>query len=263
MQDLKVLSPSRIERLLELACAYNVPLVISTESKGETYQYKSRMLDIRRKPSANTLIIDHPVTSGPAIALKPDTLISVFFALERDRYLFESSVCGKTSFALSSRKEISVLEITYPNMLSSGDRRSYYRVPAPATKPISVDCGLVSGTADWYIQEPGSWNFPSHVQLQGHIIDISVGGMLLMVEQSDVRIPAVGTRLGLRFSLAPDETPVTLKGVVKRIEQKATDRRIGIQFIDTDEKFEYKLSINRLYRYVADRQRDIIKSGGK
>jgi len=263
MKDLKVLSPSRIERLLELACAYNVPLFITAESGEKTYQYNSRMLERKKKPSANALIIDHPFTSGPAIALKPGIRISVSFALDDDWFLFESAIRGKTDFALANRKKIAAFEIAYPNMLSGGDRRSYYRVPAPMSEPISIQCGTIGGISDWFVQEAGAWNFPSHLRFEGRILDISVGGMLIGIEKLDRSIPDVGTKLGLRFSLAPNETPVTLKGAIKRIEKGSTGRnRIAVQFIDTAEKFEYKLSINRLYRHVAEQQRELTKSGG-
>ncbi|UCD58493.1 MAG: PilZ domain-containing protein [Candidatus Hydrogenedentota bacterium] len=260
-----VVSPSRIERLLELASAYNVPLLVTTESRGNTYRYKSRMLEMRVLPGRNTLIIDHPITDGPAIALTRDTPVTVFFALDRNRLVFDSRVIGKSTFTLAIHRETTALEITYPNVLKSGERRSYYRVPVPKGKPISTECGMIADVSDWVVQEPGAWNFPSSAQFEGRIVDISVGGILLAIRKTGKNIPKVGTKLGLRFSVAAGETPIVLKGIVRRIlEGPSTEENtIGVEFIDTAEEFEYKLAINRLYRYVAERQRQIGKSGTK
>ncbi|RJP71561.1 MAG: hypothetical protein C4532_07315 [Candidatus Abyssobacteria bacterium SURF_17] len=263
MEEPEVVSPSRIERLLDLASVYNVPLSITAESRDKLYRYKSRMLDFRKAPGSNTLIIDHPVTDGPAIALVPDTRITVYFALDRKRFLFESTVVRKVSFTLASRRKISALEIAYPNALASGQRRSYYRVSVPSGKLVSVECGVVSGRTDWFVQEPGTWNFPSRVQFEGRIVNVSVGGILLAVKDAARGVATVGTKLGLWFSLAPNETPVVLKGIVRRVDRASSGEEdtVAIEFIDTAEKFEYKLAINRLFRYVAERQREIIKTG--
>lgn len=265
MEESEVVSPSRIERLLELACVYNIPLSITTESRDRMYRYKSRMLEMNKAPGARSLIIDHPVTDGPAIALKPETVITVFFALDRERFIFETQVLRKTTFALASRRKISVLEIAYPNVLYSGERRMYYRVPVPMGKPISVECGVIGDVGDWLVQEPGTWNFPSHIRFDGRILNLSVGGMVLAVKEGGSSTARMGTKLGLRFSLAHDETPISLKGIIRRMGRKAStgEETVAIEFIDIAEKFDYKLAINRLYRYVAERQREIIKSGAK
>ncbi|MBI5117548.1 PilZ domain-containing protein [Candidatus Poribacteria bacterium] len=257
----EILSPSRIEGLLEIACAYNVPLFIAAESRGKTYRYKSRMLEVKKTEDARSVVIDHPVTDGPAIALSPNVAVVVFFAVDKSRFFFDAQVQRKTLFALASHKKVPALEISYPNAIKSGQRRAYFRVPVPLGKPIAVEVGAISGMSDWLAQEPGTWNFPSHVHFEGRILNISVGGMLLSVNEGTKTIPRVGTKLGLRFSVAPDETPIMLKGIIRRKERRDSAKvdAIGIEFIDTAEKFEYKLAINRLYRYVAERQREMLK----
>ncbi len=261
----EILSPSRIERVLELASAYNTPLFITAEARGKTYRYKSRMLEVKKTGDAHTLVIDHPVTDGPAIALIPNISISVFFAINNERFLFEANAHRKTVFTLAGHRKVPALEITYPNTIKSGQRRAYYRVPIPIGKPISVEVGSLGGINEWLAQEPGAWNFPTRVRFEGRILNISVGGMLLAIKEGARSVPRVGTKLGLRFSLAPDETPVVLKGIVRRREKRDSVNvdAIAIEFIDTTEKFEYKLAVNRLYRYVAERQRETIKSETK
>jgi c-di-GMP-binding flagellar brake protein YcgR len=261
----EILAPSRIDGLLEIACAYNVPLFIAAESRGKIYRYKSRMLDVKKTDDARSVVIDHPVTDGPAIALTPNVAIIIFFAVDKSRFFFDAQVQRKTLFALASHRKVPALEISYPNAIKSGQRRAYYRVPIPIGKPIAVELGAISDMSDWLAQEPGTWNFPTHIRFEGSILNISVGGMLLSVNEGTKTIPRVGTKLGLRFSISPDETPILLKGIIRRKERRdsANVDAVGIEFIDTSEKFEYKLAINRLYRYVAERQREMLKTETK
>lgn len=250
-------STSRIERLLELACAYNVPLLITIESRDAIFRYKSRMLEMQKAVDGDSLIIDIPMTDGPAIALKPGVNVNVFFALNEKRYLFESVVLRKATLTLASKRKTPAIEISYPNILRIADRRQHVRVSIPLGRPISVQCGVVGDKADWLAQEPGTWNFPSRLRFEGRIVNVSVGGMLLATTGKTGAAARVGVKLGMRFALAPNESPIALKGIIRRVEQgdSAGETRIGIEFIDTNEKFDYKLAINRLYRYVAERQK--------
>lgn len=263
MREPEVVSPARVERLLELASVYNVPLTITAEANDMTYRYKSRMLEMRKISSVRQLVIDHPVTDGPAIALTPGTPITVFFALNNDRFFFESKILRKSTFTLAGKRSVAAFEITYPNLLKNGQRRMFFRVSVPQGKPICVECGVIGNKKEWLAQEPGAWNFPTHIEFEGRIVNISVGGVLLAVKNSGGPAPVVGTKMGMRFALKSDETPIVLKGIVRRIEDRPSgeENRFGIEFIDIGEKFEYKLAINRLYRYVAERQREILASG--
>jgi hypothetical protein len=100
------------------------------------------------------------------------------------------------------------------------------------------------------------------VLFEGRILNVSVGGMLLAIKKTFSAIMVVGARLVVRFAVKPDESPLVLKGIIRRIEERGPEEDgLGIEFIDTAEKFEYKLAINRLYRYVAERQREVLAAG--
>ena len=225
MEDRALASPSRIERTLELACAYNAPLSIHAESGDDIYRYKSRMLDMRKARGSRSLVIDQP----------------------------------------ASRRKISALEISYPNVLKSGQRRAYFRVPIPLRAPIDVDCTVVGEVAGKAVENEDAGNALLRPRLRGRTINISVGGMLIVLEEGATDLADVGTKLALQFSLEKNETPIRLSAIIRRLEKKsATDQfRMGIEFVDIDVTFENKLAVNRLYRYVAERQREIIQSGSK
>ena len=265
MEDQALASPSRIERTLELACAYNAPLSINAESGDDIYRYKSRMLDMRKARGSRSLVIDQPASEGPAIALRPNIQITLFFAIEQGRYAFDSVVLRKTEFTLGNRRKISALEISYPNVLKSGQRRAYFRVPIPLRAPIDVDCTVIGEVAGKTVENEDAGNALLRPRLRGRTINISVGGMLIVLEEGATDLADVGTKLALQFSLEKNETPIRLSAIIRRLEKKsATDQfRMGIEFVDIDVTFENKLAVNRLYRYVAERQREIIQSGSK
>jgi c-di-GMP-binding flagellar brake protein YcgR len=264
-EDPALASPSRILRLLELACAYNSPLSIHSELNDEIHQYKSRMLDLKEISGLKTIIIDQPIADGQAAPLRPDAEIILFFAIEQGRYAFDSTILKKTNFELTEQRKVLALEITYPNVLKSGQRRAYFRVPVPIRMPIHMNCLVVADFTYGEEEEESGPKLAPRGRLKARVIDLSVGGMLVVFEEGDTPLVAVGTKLTLEFSLEKHETPIRLNSVVRRLIRKTAREqlRAGIEFVDINKTFEFKLAVNRLYKYVAERQREILQSGSK
>jgi c-di-GMP-binding flagellar brake protein YcgR len=265
MAESDIVSPSRIERLLDLACAYTVPLSVVTEARGEVCRYESRMLEMERDPDAKHLIIDLPITDGPAIALIPDTPITLHLAVGGKRFMFESAVMGKATHEFEGRRKAPALRITYPNVLKSGNQRAFYRVSVPEEGPISVEADIAFDIAGPPDRDNGATRSKPVGGITGTMLNLSVGGALLAVDSLEADIPVEGTDLDLRIVVAEDEAPLKLKGAVRRIEgeQAGENLRLGIEFIETDERFEYKLALNRLYKYIAERHRKLVQSRAK
>ncbi len=265
MEDPALASPERIEQLLELACAYNAPLALQAELDEQIYRYKSRMLDVTGEADSKSVIIDQPVSDGPVATLRPGYDITLFFALEQGRYAFDARILKRTEYELGNHKKTQALEIAYPNALKSGQRRSYYRVTVPVRRPIHVDCIVIS-EIDLRADGDGASRASRHKgQMHARSIDVSAGGLLVAFESGDIGLAEVGTRLVLEFTLTPGEAPLKLKAVIRRIMRKsaAEQLRAGLEFIDVDEAVESKLAVNRLYKYVAEIQREILQTGLK
>ena len=261
MEKAEILSPSRIERLLEVACAYSAPLSLATESRGEKYEYTSCMLEESRGSGTKHLIIDYPVTDGPAIAFKPGMDITLSFTIEQGQFTFDSTVIRKTTFALQNRRETAALEIEYPNALRHGQRRDHFRVPIPLKQPIEVKGETIAEADDLDSKTLSMADTQKTGRFKGKMVNISVGGILMSLKNADDIPIEIETKVLVIFSLAENETPLELKGIVRRIDEgdSAEEQNIGIEFIDTEETFESKLAINRLYKYVAERQRQMLR----
>jgi c-di-GMP-binding flagellar brake protein YcgR len=223
------------------------------------------MLDMKETSGSRSIIIDQPVADGPAVPLRPDVEITLFFAIERGRYAFDSTILKRTNFELGERRTVRALEISYPNVLKSGQRRAYFRVPIPLRMPIHVDCLVVADFTQEETEDESTLKLPPKDQLKARTVNLSVGGMLVAFKEGDTHLANVGARLSLKFSLARNETPIRLNGVVRRVVKRTAREQVqaGIEFVDIDEAFEYKLAINRLYKYATERQREILESGSK
>ncbi len=256
----EILSPSRIERILEMACAYNAQLSVSTESRGETYHFTSHMIEISDIPGAKHIIINYPITDGPAVALKADMELTLSFAVDEGQFTFESTVIRKGALPLKGRPDMTVLEISYPNLLKHSQRRDHLRVSIPTEGPIQATCTIIAAHSG---EEPEKAGASSHgeAQFEGNIENISVGGVLLSVkEEPAITSLRAGVTLLLRFLLVESETPIELMGIVKRMydEDSIGERQVAIEFTNTEETFEYRLAVNRLYKYIAERQRQML-----
>jgi c-di-GMP-binding flagellar brake protein YcgR len=218
------------------------------------------MLEESREPGSKYLMIDYPVTDGPAIALKPKMDITLSFTIEQGQFTFESAIIRKSTITLKNRRETAVLEIEYPNALKHSQRRDHFRVPIPIKQPIEVKGETFAETDESDSRKLSMADTQKTGRFKGKMMNISVGGILISLKNvADIPLDA-DTVVLIKFSLAEDETPLELKGIVRRIgeENANAEQRVGIEFIDTEESFESRLAINRLYKYVAERQRQIL-----
>lgn len=243
-----------------MACAYNAHLSVVTESRGKTYHFNSRMLKVSDIPDTKHVIISYPITDGPAVSLKPKMEVTLSFAVDEGQFAFESQVIRKTVLPLKNRPDMTVLEISYPNILKHSQRRDHFRVSIPTEEPIQATCDLIDPHSGEDTEDVSAGS-QGDVRFEGNIVNISVGGVLLGVrEESIITLLGGGVTLLLRFSLIENETPIELMGLVRRIydESSAGEREVAIEFTGTEETFEYRLAINRLYKYIAERQRQML-----
>jgi c-di-GMP-binding flagellar brake protein YcgR len=242
-----------------MACAYELPLSVVIESRGETYRYESCMVETSGTSAAKNLIIDYPVTDGPAVAIKPEMEMTLSFTIDEGQLVFNSTVMRKTTRMRRERGETVVLEIEYPNILKHSQRRDHFRVPIPLRKQIHAECILVGDDTTQTSKGKRKKGSEKGVHFEGTIINISVGGVLMAVEDVTDIPMKTGASLVLSFSLAKNETPLELRGVVRRLEKGESDtsRKLAVEFIETEETFEHRLAVNRLYRYVTERQREM------
>jgi c-di-GMP-binding flagellar brake protein YcgR len=265
LEEAEILSPSRIERVLEMACTYGVSLSVVAISHDKTYHFRSRMLEMLLMPETRHIIIEYPTTDGPAIALKPHMDITLSFTIDEGQFGYESKVIRKTSVPVKGRPDMAVLEISYPNVLKHSQRRDHFRISIPTGRAVRVTCRIIGPNDSMSFENAKMTGHQPNVQFNGQIVNLSGGGMLMAIEKAPDISLDTGTELLMSFSLVQNETPIEINGIVRRVHEKnpPQEREVAIEFIGTGEIFEYKLAINRLYKYIAERQRRMTDTHGR
>jgi len=246
--------PSIVYEQLNQACSLNAPADIRIFKGRIAHTYKSRLYEIDERTRERCVVIDIPTEEGRFVALPRGTEIEVHFATGSERFLFEASVQGKSTFSLANGSKVRVLLISYPQVLENSQRRAYYRVSPPSSRPI-----LVRMTTFKY-KKDGKWTYDERLEaLRVQLVDISAGGIAVRVPKGQSRDISTDTRLKLAFKLAPEEDEIKLVGMVKHSRDDFVDRTMrimGIQFVDVEDSPEGIRYIDRIFAYVADIQRE-------
>jgi len=245
--------PSLVREHLNLACSLNAPADVRIFKGRTPYTYKSRLYEISEHAGNECVVIDIPTEEGHFVALPRGSDVEIHFAAKSDRFLFEARVLGKSKFALVSSK-VPVLLVSYPRVLENSQRRAYYRVSPPSSKPVPVRMSTFKH------KEGGKWTYEERLAaLRSQLLNISAGGIAARVPKDQSRDMKVGTRLKLAFKLEPDEEEMKLTGMVRNSRDDLVDRAmqiLGIQFVDVEQSPEGRQWIDRIFVYVAGIQRD-------
>ncbi len=246
-------NPSLVYEHLNLACALNAPADIRVFKGKIAYTYKSRLYDISKHAGKQRVVIDIPTEEGRFVSLRRGTEIEIHFAARSDRFLFDAKVLDRSTFALASSK-VPVLLVSYPEVLENSQRRAYYRVSPPSSKPVPVRLTTFKHRKD------GRWTYEERLEaLRAQLMNISAGGIAARLPKDQSKDIDVGARLKLAFRLEPEEDEIKLMGMVRHSREDLVDRAmkiLGIQFVDLEQSSEGRQYIDRIFAYVAEIQRE-------
>lgn len=245
--------PSLVHEHLNLACSLNSPADVRAFRGKTAYTYKSRLYDIGEHAGKRCVIIDIPTEEGRFVAVPRGDEVEVHFAARSDRFLFDAKVLDRSTFALAS-SEVPVLLVSYPEVLENSQRRAYYRVSPPSSKPIPVRLTTFKH------KEEGRWTYEERLEaLRAQLMNISAGGVAARVPRDQSKDIDIGTRLKLVFRLESDEDEIRLMGLVRHSREDLVDKAmkiLGIQFVDVEQSSDGRRYIDRIFAYVAEIQRE-------
>ncbi len=237
---------------MRAAVEYNLPCEIWVDSRGYPVQAKSRFFTLQAGAEAPSVIVEAPVSDGTILPLRPGQEVEVYFRVDDTRYMYQATVLKRGEFPLSSGQAARALEITYPQRLSRGQKRAYYRVPVSRLHPVELRYGLVDRKTPDPVVRPS-------VLFRGRteVIDLSAGGVAFDLPERNRLLVRPGNRLICEFSLPNDER-LTLHGRVAHRYALRGERalRYGLQFIDIHRQLNFKVAHDRLLRYVVEVQRE-------
>lgn len=97
---------------------------------------------------------------------------------------------------------------------------------------------------------------------KGLLTDLGGGGLGFRIPEGRSLLIGVGTRLSLSFRLPADDEQIKVLGRIcfslRRPELR--EAFFGVQFTELDSDVEYKRNVDRILRFVAERQRQSLSN---
>jgi hypothetical protein len=243
--------------ILSEAAARGVPLVLSVACAGAPRHYKSRFLKmsgdglwIESVPEAGTLLLE---LAGACQAA------SVAVKSERSKFLFTTLLLsGPERFHLHAggRETVAALRLGLPQELKTIQRRAAYRT---RVRPMDLSARAWRiGPEAVLTEEP-----PELQQLGAEPIDISVGGLGILLRPLCGQAPVVTPGERLRVELISEEGTVLLEGRLRGggDSEEADALLAGIQWVlPHDSRKSAQLTIH-LEKLVNRLQRQELRRG--
>lgn len=230
---------------LDSLCAANHPCeVVRRSDETSVPPGKARFLDL----ADDTLVIDHPTTSGKRLSVSEGEEIEVFFNRDGACWGFSSRVRKRSGQLVCGSNVVQTLELSRPDQIRRIQRRECYRVHFyPALRP---NLRIIGEEAD---QEP----------LDGTLLDLSESGCAVILPEETRALLSVGEYYEVRFELGGELGEYSIVGQVRRIEDPATSGGIvvGVAW-QLDESFVESRKVRmRLAQFIAAEQRRRMRRG--
>ncbi len=184
----------------------------------------------------------------------------MFFEFKGFRYLFNSEVIEHTKFKINNRG-IYALKITLPSELKDGERREYFRVGLPMKPQVIVKFNITKREDKLPIMSSVLDHQPE--VFEGIMIDVSGGGFAIKaVEGSKMleRNLGRGDMINAKFMLKKGYDEMEIYSVLRnKHKYEGTEILIwGFTFITGNKNKLLKKHINKIMRYVTERQRELM-----
>lgn len=206
------------------ACARNLPAELHIQQPdGDVVSAWARMLGCQ-----NELVqLDQPHAGSGSITLAPRQRVKVFLYVRGKRYRFHSAVAEpRARIRLNERMVVTGIALEWPSELVEAQRREDFRVSIAGAHDIPVRFhGLT-------VPAPGP--VPLDVsRFQGRIVDVSAGGMAVLIARTELRTVQLGELFYGEFTLPEDDRPLTPVCQARHAKLIRTDTThlVGIQFV--------------------------------
>jgi len=246
MSAVLTVEPTRRDQALDEAASRNVPSVLRVRDSVSWVAHKSRFLGAN--PVTKRLYVEYPPPAAPEAPppeVRRGESVGVAFRRGHKKCVFTSVVLGQEEYGPDEGTRAPALALRWPDSLQELQRRAYYRVSVPPHKTVTVElwqggaaCRKKAGTAAW----------PSY---SGRLMDLSAGGMRLVLPPNrDPRLD-VGDAVGLEFQPEPGGPAFLLNGIVRYVEPAPDGATaMGLQFVGLEATVENRKVLQQLLRVV-------------
>jgi c-di-GMP-binding flagellar brake protein YcgR len=227
-------------------------LVLSLPRDGRLHHYKSRFLDADR----DSVWVECPASADGQLLAELAAAggqVAVSFRYEGRRAMFAAAVLARETACSRSRsthQPVAALRLKQPAEIRLAQRRAHYRAPVDGGTGMKVRIWRVGEAAD-----PGAAPTPMQAVAVVRPIDLSVGGVGVLLEGADPQTAALseGERVRVELDCAPGT--VLLEGRVRRPPEpdaaNAPLLRCGIQWVTGPDSAEPPHVLRQVARVVA------------
>jgi len=244
---------------LDNAAGLNENLTLTVYEKDTSFLYLSRILDVNFKDKY--IIIDEASIETPnAQPISKGEEFEVFFEFKGFRYLFNSEVLEHTKYKINNRG-IYALKITLPSELKDGERREYFRVGLPMKPQVIVKFNITKRGDTSPIMSSVLEHQPE--VFEGIMVDISGGGFAIKAAEGSKMLErnlGRGDTINAKFTLKKGYDEMEIYSVLRN-KHKYQDTEIliwGFTFVTGNKNKLLKKYINKIMRYVTERQRELM-----
>jgi len=265
VSKLVMLRGAEPRKILELMVERKVPAVLSYLSRGRWHIARVQpaglgagRFDVALSPGEKP----HPIN------IRTGQTVGVSFKYEYGKFIFETTVLElEPSQGLNCG---GVIVLSIPDRIEMLQRRSYYRINVPAELKVNVVLWPRSRTKAerpaGTLPRPGcdGKKTDSYSSWQGRLVDISAGGVQIVVDAAYKYDFKAGQFLGIRFTPLPYEMPLMLNAQIRSILPTADASGIclGFQIVGLEASCEGRFVLRRLCE-IVERYYQISKSGAK
>lgn len=236
-----------LDKLLAEACDRNAPAEICfAHRNGPPLIARVRLLDL----SDEFIHADKPGKNEQNGHIPQGRPITVHVSIRGARYLFDSVIVDQSArIQLNSEQRIPGIVLRRPKKISKSERRSSYRVPLAGIDPIQIE--LARGHPDIHdacLLSPGV--------LGGRMLNLSAGGVAVLLDRRDLRTAKRGDRYFLGFSLPGVEERCCQLAEVRHVKniEVSESIRLAFAFVQWGGRM-FNREQNILSRFITEQQR--------
>lgn len=247
MNEIILVQGGRLRQLLWAVCDRKMPVLISYLLEGD-WSVARALVTAVREDSFDIRI--SPRKRSQSIGIKACQAVGISFQFgfgqEYDRFVFDAAVIGFKSSSDLNNKEVIILSL--PQQIERVQKRSYIRADVPKSLEICLQM--------WNQKLNTTNNCELKTALMGRLVDISAGGMQVVIDFAENADFKPGQSLRLRFSPLPNEASIMFNARIKNISPTADGHNLclGLEMVGLEASPEGRLILQRLCNVVEQYQ---------
>jgi len=251
MNEPELLKSEELRDILGRAVQKNQTAVLSHLTRGKWQMTKVSLLAL----TSHTLHVETLGEESARLAnMEINQPVGVSIQQDFNKYIFETVVTGIETSVSQARGRRIVLDL--PERMDRMQRRAYSRMPVPKSLNVQV--------LFWhrgYTDE--SRQVPLENYWQGKLLNISAGGVQIVVDFEQGPNFKIGQLVGLQFTPMSYQKPIHVEGQVRHIAQGAEGQRfcVGVEFVGLEASSQGRRKLRRIIDTVNNYEKKNRRGG--